>query len=145
MSTKVGGIPEILPADMMILAEPSVSDVIDKVQVAIDRHKKGDKKDPIDMHKQIEEMYNWRDIARRTEIVYNRVMEKNDHTQNGIGEKLIKFRRCGYLGYYFMAFIYLIDFILISILEILNPAAKIDRAVDASDYKRFKINDNKTV
>jgi phosphatidylinositol glycan class A protein len=91
VSTKVGGIPEILPGDMMILAEPSVSDVTDKVQLAIDRHKRGDKKDPLGMHKQIEEMYNWRDVARRTEIVYNRVMVTNDQTKNGIDDKLIKY------------------------------------------------------
>ena len=47
MSTKVGGVPEILPEDMMILAEPSVSDVIEKVQIAIERHKKGEKKDDV--------------------------------------------------------------------------------------------------
>ena len=139
VSTKVGGVPEILPEDMMILAEPSVSDVIEKVQIAIERHKKGEKKDPIQMHEQIKEMYNWRDIAKRTEVVYNRVIEINDQTHNGIGEKLIKFRRCGYFGYYFMAFIYFLDFILISFLEIINPAAKIDRAIDSSDYKRQTI------
>ena len=92
MSTKVGGIPEILPGEMMILAEPSVSDLIEKVQVAIGRHKKGDKKDPMEMHNQIEKMYNWRDVAKRTEIVYNRAMSKDDKTKNGIGEKLVKYK-----------------------------------------------------
>ena len=90
MSTKVGGIPEILPGDMMILAEPSVSDLIEKVKLAISRHKKNDKKDPIETHNQIEKMYNWRDVARRTEIVYDRVMSIKE-TDQGIGAKLIKF------------------------------------------------------
>jgi phosphatidylinositol glycan class A protein len=121
---------------MMILTEPRVSDLIEKVDLAIQRHKSGDKIDPIQMHNEIKKMYNWRDVARRTEIVYNRVVKEYKPNQ-GLVDKLLKFRRCGYVGYYAMAFIYIIDYLVLLLHEFFNPASKIDRALDASEYKKY--------
>jgi phosphatidylinositol N-acetylglucosaminyltransferase subunit A len=78
VSTKVGGIPEILPDSMMILSEPTVTDLIEKIKFAIKRHKTGDIVDPIEMHEKIKNMYNWRDVAKRTELVYNRIQLNKD-------------------------------------------------------------------
>jgi phosphatidylinositol glycan class A protein len=71
----VGGIPEILPDSMITLCEPSVSDLIDKLNKAILKINSGDRMDPIEMHEKIKKMYNWRDVAKRTEIVYDRVAQ----------------------------------------------------------------------
>jgi len=135
VSTKVGGIPEILPDSMLILSEPNISDLLVKLEEAIKRHKSGNSIDPIDMHKQIKEMYNWRDIAKRTEIVYEDVMQSTRNQTGGIIETVLRFRRCGYAGFYFMTFIILVDYLLILFLEFLNPAKKIDKARDASKFK----------
>ena len=126
----------------MILTEPRVSDLIEKVDLAIKRHKSGDKIDPIQMHNEIKKMYNWRDVARRTEIVYNRVVKEYKPNQ-GLVDKLIKFRRCGYFGYYVMAFIYIIDYLVLLLHEFLNPADKIDRELDSSEYKKHVTLKNK--
>lgn len=75
VSTRVGGIPEILPDSMITLCEPSISDLIDKIEFAIARVKSGGCMDPEEMHSKIKNMYNWRDVARRTEIVYDRVAQ----------------------------------------------------------------------
>ena len=77
MSTRVGGIPEILPDSMITLCEPSVSSLIEKLEFAIARVRSGDRMDPFKMHNDVKGMYNWRDVARRTEIVYNRVADIN--------------------------------------------------------------------
>jgi len=135
VSTKVGGIPEILPDSMLILSEPNISDLLIKLEEAINRHKSGNSIDPINMHNQIKEMYDWRDIARRTEIVYEHVMESTKNQNGGIIETVLRFRRCGYAGFYFMAFIIIVDYLLILLLEFLNPAKKIDKAYDASKFK----------
>lgn len=71
----MGGIPEILPDEMITLCEPSISDLIEKLEFAIARVRSGNHMDPYKMHNDIKDMYNWRNVAKRTEIVYNRVAD----------------------------------------------------------------------
>merc|ERR1712168_1449558 len=71
VSTKVGGIPEVLPKELITLAEPSISSVITALSSAIERQKRGEFLPPETCHEMIKEMYTWQDIARRTEIVYD--------------------------------------------------------------------------
>ncbi len=49
-----------------------------------------------------------------------------------------RFKRCGYLGFYFIALVIVCDFILIKILEYFNPIKDIDVASDCSDFSRKK-------
>jgi len=71
VSTKVGGIPEVLPEQLITLAEPSISSVITALESAIQRYKRGEFLSPETCHEMIKKMYTWQDIARRTEIVYD--------------------------------------------------------------------------
>jgi len=71
VSTKVGGIPEVLPKELITLAEPSISSVITALSSAIERQKRREFLPPETCHEMIKEMYTWQDIARRTEIVYD--------------------------------------------------------------------------
>jgi len=71
VSTKVGGIPEVLPDQLITLAEPSISSVTSALESAIQRLKKGEFLSPETCHEMIKDMYTWQDIARRTEIVYD--------------------------------------------------------------------------
>lgn len=143
----------------MILSEPTVTDLIEKIKFAIKRHKTGDIVNPIEMHDKIKSMYNWRDVAKRTEIVYNRIQSNKNVDTSLISKihkykyfvlliflyfkifieiKIFRFRNCGYLGYYVISFIFILDFLLISFLEYLNPADKIDKSEDISNYKNNK-------
>jgi phosphatidylinositol glycan class A protein len=76
VSTNVGGIPEILPDSMMTLCEPNVKDLMDKLELAIRKFQSGKAIDPLEMHDKMKNMYDWRDVARRTEIVYNLVAKE---------------------------------------------------------------------
>ncbi len=76
ISTKVGGIPEVLPDSMITLAEPNVTNLIKKLEILIEKIKSGKVINRMDMHEKIKTMYNWRDVAQRTEIVYDLVMKK---------------------------------------------------------------------
>ncbi|KAJ7314883.1 hypothetical protein OS493_039015, partial [Desmophyllum pertusum] len=67
VSTRVGGVPEVLPSDMIKMAEPSVKSLV----VALDRAVK-DARDsrfvsPHVAHERIRTMYTWKNVARRTE------------------------------------------------------------------------------
>ncbi|WVZ22708.1 hypothetical protein V8G54_001252 [Vigna mungo] len=69
VSTRVGGVPEVLPDDMVVLAEPDPGDIVQAIQTAISMLPKID---PQVMHNRMRELYNWHDVAKRTEIVYDR-------------------------------------------------------------------------
>ena len=79
----MGGVPEVLPNDMIHLAEPNVSCEQDLVHLivtkvtalaealdeAIEIRKSGHQLDMWEAHCRVKEMYNWYQIAERTEKV----------------------------------------------------------------------------
>lgn len=67
VSTKVGGVPEVLPSSMIRFAEPNVVDLVEAMNDAI---RICLRVDPYENHERIREMYDWRDIAERTERIY---------------------------------------------------------------------------
>ncbi|KAH7546232.1 hypothetical protein FEM48_Zijuj01G0178600 [Ziziphus jujuba var. spinosa] len=72
VSTRVGGVPEVLPDDMIVLAKPDPGDMVQAIKKAISILPKID---PQIMHNRMKELYNWHDVARRTEIVYDRALK----------------------------------------------------------------------
>ncbi|CAG8465533.1 5921_t:CDS:2, partial [Racocetra fulgida] len=66
VSTKVGGVPEVLPRHMIIFSKPEEEDLVDAVSKAIKmiRHKEAV---PTKFHDEIKEMYSWSNVAERTE------------------------------------------------------------------------------
>ncbi|XLS75489.1 hypothetical protein HN51_032354 [Arachis hypogaea] len=72
VSTRVGEVPEVLPDDMIILAEPDPGDMVLAIERAISMLPKVD---PQVMHHRMRELYNWHDVAKRTEIVYDRALK----------------------------------------------------------------------
>ena len=73
VSTRVGGVPEVLPEEMLILAEPSAAGLVDAVEQALGRV---GGVDPLRQHQQVRHMYSWERITQRTERVYRRVVEE---------------------------------------------------------------------
>lgn len=73
VSTRVGGIPEVLPPDLITMATPTVADLVVAVEEAIERHRCGAAMSPHLMHSRIRNIYKWQDVAQRTEKVYDRV------------------------------------------------------------------------
>ncbi|KAJ9090926.1 hypothetical protein QFC19_009352 [Naganishia cerealis] len=77
VSTKVGGVPEILPQDMIEFARPHADDVIAALINAIGIIRSG-KHDPITAHERLKDMYSWSEVTQRTERVYDHVMAAED-------------------------------------------------------------------
>lgn len=80
MSTKVGGVQEVLPNSMINFAEPTISDLVSALVEAISQSKRVV---PSDMHTRVVEMYNWMAVCKRTELVYDSMCE-NVLPSNGI-------------------------------------------------------------
>ena len=88
VSTCVGGVPEVLPSDLIRLADPNVScechvtcllrlhkyglsllALVTEVDKAIHAHRRGDRVPAHQMHERVQEMYTWQNVAERTEKV----------------------------------------------------------------------------
>jgi len=74
VSTAVGGIPEVLPENLIYFVEPSVLSIQAGLVKAIEDVLKGQRPDPWDGNKFVSSAYNWRNVAARTEAVYETVL-----------------------------------------------------------------------
>lgn len=73
VSTNVGGIPEVLPPGMAYFAEPNAKSLTEELLRAM---KNFDKAACTEMHQIVKNLYSWRNVAERTELVYNFSMEQ---------------------------------------------------------------------
>lgn len=92
VSTKVGGIPEVLPKSMIYLTEPNVGSLISGIDQAMRDIKSGNILCPYQCNQMIRKMYNWMDITSRTEIVYDKIM---CYKNKALGQQLRSYLTCG--------------------------------------------------
>ncbi|KAH3665943.1 hypothetical protein OGAPHI_004132 [Ogataea philodendri] len=124
VTTKVGGIPEVLPTKMTVFASPDEDSLVDAVNSAV-RKLKENKIDTSSFHNEVKKMYDWGDIAKRTEKVYNMVYQTEPIT---LVDKLIRYYNCGpWAGLLFILCL-VVDVFLLEIFNWLWPEHEIDRA-----------------
>lgn len=92
VSTRVGGIPEVLPEKMIYLTEPNVSCLVQGIEKAMKDIEQGNILCPYVCNSMIRKMYSWMDITRRTEIVYNKISMNKDKP---LGLQLRNYLTCG--------------------------------------------------
>eukprot|EP01135_Chromosphaera_perkinsii_P001914 Nk52_evm63s212 gene=Nk52_evmTU63s212 len=73
VSTRVGGVPEVLPPHLIKMASPDVDELLAKLDEAI---AEVDLVEPMKIHEEVKRMYNWHRIAARTEKVYDKIIKK---------------------------------------------------------------------
>ena len=124
VSTRVGGVPEVLPPDMILFAEPTVASLVDAVSDAIPL---AHTMDPEELHRRVARAYSWDEVAARTEVVYDGIM---DLPRPALAERLAKYRRVGpFAGLLCMLFV-AIDHLVWQFLKWWRPAHTIDIAPD---------------
>lgn len=128
VSTKVGGIPEVLPHHMIRLCRPQEDDLTATLQDAIDQVA-ANIVDTTSFHEEIAQMYSWSDVAERTERVYLRAM--NDPTRDhSLFYRLCQYYGCGELLGKIVCMLLVVDHVLLLFLEWLVPTRTIDIAPD---------------
>lgn len=117
VSTRVGGIPEVLPDSLIILTEPTVESVYRGLMVAIRRE--AEKKQigcmymngsmdgsvgacrewrrsgpvcPFERNNMVANLYNWDNVTGRTEKVYRKVLQEKEST---LGPMMVNCLRSG--------------------------------------------------
>jgi hypothetical protein len=129
VSTRVGGVPEVLPDHMIKLAEPNGDDLIEKVKEAIEQLPQFD---PLAAHEQVKTMYSWFDVAQRTEVVYDRLLREE---KVPLIERLRRFYACGLWAGKIFCVIVALAYLFATILEWWSPAVNIERAPNLSYNK----------
>lgn len=123
VSTRVGGIPEILPPSMIRLASPVEDDIVSAMNDAIAYVRSG-AHDPFAYHNAVKEMYSWTDVARRLEKVYSEAMREE---RVGVGERLRRYYRGGVVAGKIWVIIVVVDMVFLKLLEWWLPEGGIDR------------------
>ncbi|GAB2285065.1 hypothetical protein Dimus_019521 [Dionaea muscipula] len=126
VSTSVGGVPEVLPDDMIVLAEPDPGDVVQAIRKAITVLPKID---PQVMHLRMKNLYSWHDVAKRTETVYDRAMECSDQS---LMERLSRYLSCGAWAGKLFCLVMIVEYLFWCLLKVLQPAEDIEEVPDVS-------------
>eukprot|EP00668_Euglena_longa_P012395 GGOE01014843.1.p1 GENE.GGOE01014843.1~~GGOE01014843.1.p1 ORF type:complete len:464 (+),score=155.05 GGOE01014843.1:137-1528(+) len=124
VSTRVGGVPEVLPQDILLLAAPNPQSLVEAIQEGIAKVRSVS---PWDFHERVSKMYSWDDIARRTEVVYNKVAAAE---KLPFVDLLLASHSRGWLSGKILVCLSVIDYVWLKVLEWLYPEDSIDPAVD---------------
>ncbi|CCM01208.1 uncharacterized protein FIBRA_03256 [Fibroporia radiculosa] len=133
VSTRVGGVPEILPEDMISFAHPDEDDVVRAMSEAIQLVMSG-KHDPHRAHERIRGFYGWEEVAERTEKVYESVLEVKPYDFWTRIERTLELGR--FVGLIF-ATIMIVDCLFYLFLERWIPRQDIDKVQMGWDQDRF--------
>jgi len=130
VATGVGGVPEVLPPDLLFLAEPEPEALVVALSDAIaalprtERSEKKSELSPAAIHARVREMYSWEDVASRLETVYARAHATRD-TMNG---RMARLRTCGVFAGWLFCAVAAVDYLYWRWLEFSDPAATKDAA-----------------
>jgi len=130
VSTDVGGVPEVLPPHMAYLARPDQKSILRQLCNAVEEvHQLPTET----FHQELSEMYSWKQVAERTEKVYEFAM--NTETAD-IFDRLKTAYSWGVIaGFYAMIFS-IMEFVTLMVLDIFWPESEIDivRPMEHQDY-----------
>lgn len=125
VSTCVGGVPEVLPPSMIKFAEPTAEALVAAIGAALPL---AAKVHPTEFHQRVRDMYNWMDVARRTEIVYDHVAQAPVPT---FAERLVRYNTVGgLLAGWLCCFTVSVMYLVWRLVEWVWPAAEIEVARD---------------
>jgi len=125
VSTRVGGVPEVLPEEMLLLAEPEASSLVTAVERAISLV--GGVL-PWEFHNAVTSFYSWDSVAERTERVYDRITSSSNPPLT-LHERLRRYRAVGPIYGLICMAIGAFDWLVWGFLCWLQPESEIDIAV----------------
>ena len=125
VSTRVGGVPEILPRHMLHLTEPEPAALLDALSEVIPFARK--KPCNVNFHRDIARMYSWMDVARRTTKVYDNVEQRPRPTLMQLFQRLT---RLGPVAKPIAICMSAFQYLLLSLLRWCRPADEIEVAPD---------------
>ncbi|CAO3660206.1 unnamed protein product [Umbelopsis vinacea] len=137
VSTKVGGVPEVLPRHMINYAKPEEDDIVIAVSKAIHMIRYEVVK-PATFNDELKDKYSWKNVAERTEKVYDLI----SMTQNSpLIERLRRYYGCGVYAGKIFCMVMALDYLFWIFLEFVFPREAIERA-QPFPYKKYQTLEN---
>lgn len=135
VSTRVGGIPEVLPDEFISTAAPVPQELSKTLLEVIAQREEGRLMPPEERHCRVQKMYHWPDVAERTEAVYNKAM--------GLPrpcwcDRITRFYECGVGFGILYIWAALVNMIWLVILQIFDPLECIPECDDLPKAKKTK-------
>ena len=118
VSTRVGGVFEVLPPENIYFAQPSIQDLTRVVETAIEDRRCGNFKCPFAMHHLVGSMYTWGNVATRIGKVYDSVSGNRDLS---VMERLEKLRLRGPIAGKIYVLLVVLDILLHFVLKWIFP------------------------
>ncbi|KAJ7255372.1 glycosyltransferase family 4 protein [Mycena rebaudengoi] len=122
VSTRVGGVPEILPKDLISFATPDEDDVCRAVGEAIKIVSEG-RHDPHLAHERVKNFYDWDQVTDRTETVYDAVLKS---PQMELWERMQRTMQLGIFAGPIYTIILVVDCLFFLLLEWWMPREDMD-------------------
>ena len=122
VSTEVGGVPEVLPPNMIKLTAADTDSLVEAVASSIGRVGEFD---PFRFHQQVRSTYSWQDVAERTLRVYDKI---SNHPPMPLLEFLRRVYGVGRIHGLFAVSLLVLAHLVAVIVEWLVPIATIERA-----------------
>ncbi|KAG9004719.1 hypothetical protein FRB95_005953 [Tulasnella sp. JGI-2019a] len=126
VSTLVGGVPEVLPNDMISFAKPDEDDLFRALSEAI-AIVSAESPDPWRAHDRIKGMYDWADVAERTERVYRAALVSEPID---LWTRIVRTFEVGRLAGFIYIIILAVDCFFFKILEWTMPRSQLDYVDD---------------
>jgi phosphatidylinositol glycan class A protein len=134
VSTNVGGVPEVLPPDMIELADPNVDSLVEGLSRAITD--KIDKVDPFEFHERVSQIYSWERVANETVSVYDTVYDKPRLT---FIQRLARYKTVGRIAGYVVCLLGITLHFVVKLVEWWQPRSLIDVVPDLCIDKDKKV------
>ncbi|XP_020015871.2 phosphatidylinositol N-acetylglucosaminyltransferase subunit A [Castor canadensis] len=130
VSTRVGGIPEVLPENLIILCKPSIRSLYEGLKKAIFQQKSEEFLAPENIHNIVKMFYTWKNVTERTEKVYERVAGEAVLSKEKLLDRLIS--HCGPVTTYIFALFAVISYLFLIFLRWMIPDSTTNVAVDVT-------------
>ncbi|PFH47715.1 glycosyltransferase family 4 protein [Amanita thiersii Skay4041] len=134
VSTRVGGVPEVLPDDMISFANPDADDIFRAISEAVQIVSLG-QHDPFHAHERVKTFYNWTQVATRTEVVYETVITSR---QIDLWERMQRTMELGPFAGPIYTIILIVDCMFFLFLEWWMPREDLDYVTHEWHHDKFK-------
>lgn len=125
VSTNVGGVPEVLPPDMIHLADPDVDSLVRGLSTVISE--KIESVDPFKFHRRVKYMYSWERVARETIIVYDELLNE---PRLSFLQRLARYKTVGGIAGYVVCILAITLHFVVTFVEWWQPRDLIDIVPD---------------
>ncbi|KAJ3370350.1 hypothetical protein GGF31_004180 [Allomyces arbusculus] len=128
VSTRVGGVPEILPRELLTFCDRPHPVDLSTTLIRVVREL-----GPNDLwatHRVVRDMYAWSDVAARTENVYRGVVQRGGVWDRELVDRLVLYRSGGLVAGLLFCLAVTVDLLLLNLLEWWRPRDQIDVVPD---------------